>query len=191
MEPGILLQSLISHYIILPPLSDSETHSEGDLHMIPGVVIPTVKRMMVLLLIDDRYYRRSGEETPSHPGGVSTPVRETIQKQREKGRDRGVYAASSEDKYRRRGLSSPAKIPTLSAFVGNYQTQVIQDTIYCTRTSSSLEITAEDFHLLMNTLRLGISYYRAIKCYICIQLQTFCFLLRAKLTAIIHLIHVL
>ena len=42
----------------------------------------------------NRHYRERGEDTPSHSGGVTTPVREAIQKHRDK-RDRGVYAGSA------------------------------------------------------------------------------------------------
>ncbi|KAF6019572.1 hypothetical protein EB796_022120 [Bugula neritina] len=31
-----------------------------------------------------RYYRERGDDTPSHPGGVSTPVRDTLRKHRDK-----------------------------------------------------------------------------------------------------------
>ncbi|XP_067934031.1 pre-mRNA-splicing factor ATP-dependent RNA helicase PRP16-like [Watersipora subatra] len=48
-----------------------------------------------------RQYREQGEDTPSHPGGVSTPVREAVQKHRDR-RDRGVYADSAKKERRDR-----------------------------------------------------------------------------------------
>ncbi|KAF6031133.1 hypothetical protein EB796_010563 [Bugula neritina] len=52
-----------------------------------------------------RYYRERGDDTPSHPGGVSTPVRDTLRKHRDK-KDRGVYAGSSKKEPRERERSS-------------------------------------------------------------------------------------
>ncbi|KAF6029080.1 hypothetical protein EB796_012630 [Bugula neritina] len=48
-----------------------------------------------------RYYRERGDDTPSHPGGVSTPVRDTLRKHRDK-KDRGVYAGSRKKEPRER-----------------------------------------------------------------------------------------
>ena len=75
------------------------------------------------LLLFCRQYRERGEETPSHPGGVTTPVREAIQKHRDK-KDRGMYAGSSKDDRRRdkdrdRGMIDVNVCPTRRPWIFN------------------------------------------------------------------------
>ena len=62
-----------------------------------------------------RHYRQARIDTPSHPGGVSSEVREKQSSRKHKERDKGVYASSKNrdrdrdrdrrdrDKYRNRG----------------------------------------------------------------------------------------
>lgn len=54
-----------------------------------------------------RYYRHSKEETPSHPGGVSSAARDRVEKHH-KERERGLKASTSDkhdgDRNRRRGM---------------------------------------------------------------------------------------
>ncbi|XP_074645690.1 pre-mRNA-splicing factor ATP-dependent RNA helicase PRP16-like [Tubulanus polymorphus] len=44
---------------------------------------------------EERYYRKTREETPSHPGGVSDAARDRLQKHHRDHDQRGVYASSS------------------------------------------------------------------------------------------------
>lgn len=55
--------------------------------------------------LKERHYRVPQEETPSHPGGVSTAAKEKIQSRHNREKERGVYASSKDPNRSRSGKS--------------------------------------------------------------------------------------
>lgn len=54
----------------------------------------------------ERHYRVPKEDTPSHPGGVSTAAKDKIQSRHNRDRERGVYASSKDPNRSKSGRSS-------------------------------------------------------------------------------------